>query len=78
MSVQELLNLVISREGEVDKSSCVQCAKLNKRGVKAARSGSPRAARAATEAMRAHWAIGHPDDCRLVCYELPDSRPRVV
>ncbi|OEJ57882.1 hypothetical protein BGM19_07800 [Streptomyces agglomeratus] len=78
MSVQDLLNLIAPRSGEVDPASCLQCASLRKQVTAATKSGIPADAEKAVNAMRAHKQYGHPEDSRALFHDLPDSAPRVI
>ncbi|MBB5938797.1 hypothetical protein [Streptomyces zagrosensis] len=64
MSVQNLLNLITPRGGQVDPKACMQCAQLRKKIVEAADRHDAAAADAAVQAMDAHMTYGHPDDMR--------------
>lgn len=77
VSVQDLLNLVAPRDGQIDPSACLQCADVRKKVRAAAMSGNPTAFREATGAMRIHKDYGHPDDPRRLINDLPQSAPRV-
>ncbi len=78
MSVQELLNLVAPRSGQVGPASCVQCASLRKQVRRATRSGNRAEAMRTTEAMRAHKNYGHPEETRPLPSDLPKDAPRLI
>lgn len=78
MSVQDLLNLLAPRTGQVDPASCVQCATLRKRVRAANRSGNPAKALETVEAMRLHKRYGHPEDARQLPSDPSTHGPQLT
>jgi hypothetical protein len=77
VSVQDLMNMVAPREGQVDPSTCLECASLRKKVRQAGKRRNAAEFREATGAMRIHKDYGHPDDPRRLVEDLPLSAPRV-
>lgn len=75
MSVQELLNLILTQDGPVDPRTCLQCATIRKQARQAK---TPKAANYASHAMYTHKVVAHPDDTRTPTADIPGPVPRVV
>lgn len=75
MSVQELLNLVTPRSGQVDPTSCIQCASLRMQVRAATRSGKGAELMRTVEAMRTHKQYGHPEDDLRLSSDPPKAPP---